>query len=41
MLDDEPKISKEDLKIHISGTILSMVNINFEDPFIESLKYSI
>ena len=34
----EPRISKEDIKLHISGTILSMVNVNFEDPQIEMLK---
>jgi hypothetical protein len=34
----QPRISKEDLKIHISGTILSMVNIEFEDAYVEGLK---
>jgi hypothetical protein len=37
----EPRISKEDIKLHISGTILSMVNVNFEDPQIEMLKQSL
>ena len=27
----EPRVSREDIKLHISGTILSMVNVNFED----------
>ena len=27
----EPRISREDIKLHISGTILSMVNVAFED----------
>lgn len=27
----EPRISREDIKLHISGTILSMVNVSFED----------
>ena len=26
----EPRVSREDLKMHISGTILSMVNVTFE-----------
>ena len=36
-----PRISKEDLKIHISGTILSMVNVEFEDAYVEGLKQAI
>ena len=27
----EPRISREDIKLHISGTLLSMVNVAFED----------
>ena len=37
----DPRISKEDLKMHISGTILSMVNVNFENGAIEGLKQQI
>ena len=34
----DPRITKEDMKLHISGTILSMVNVNFENGAIEGLK---
>jgi hypothetical protein len=34
----DPRISREDLKLHISGTILSLVNVTFENQGIESLK---
>ena len=34
----DPRISKEDMKMHISGTILSMVNVNFENGAVEGLK---
>ena len=27
----EPRISREDIKLHISGTILSMIGVQFED----------
>ena len=37
----EPRISREDLKIHISGTILSMVNVQFDNPQIEFLKQAV
>lgn len=36
-----PRITKEDMKIHISGTILSMVKIDFLDGNVETLKQSI
>ena len=38
---NEPRVNKEDMKLHISGTILSMVNVNFENGAIEGLKQSI
>ena len=34
----EPRVSREDIKLHISGTILSMIGVQFEDQQIESLK---
>ena len=34
----DPRVTKEDMKLHISGTILSMVNVNFENGAIEGLK---
>lgn len=34
----DPRVTKEDMKLHISGTILSMVNVTFENGSIESLK---
>lgn len=37
----DPRITKDDLKIHISGTILSMMNVNFNDTYVEGLKQSI
>ena len=37
----DPRISKEDMKLHISGTILSMVNVNFENGAVEGLKQAI
>lgn len=37
----DPRISKEEMKLHISGTILSMINVNFENGAIESLKQTI
>jgi hypothetical protein len=37
----DPRITKEDMKLHISGTILSMVNVNFDNGAIEGLKQSI
>ena len=37
----EPRVTREDLKLHISGTILSMVNVNFENAQVESLKQSV
>ena len=37
----EPRVSREDLKLHISGTILSMVNVNFENAHVEGLKQSV
>ena len=38
----EAKITKEDLKAHISGTILSMQSVQFDDlPELEQLKRSI
>lgn len=37
----DPRITKDDLKIHISGTILSMMNVNFNDSYVEGLKQSI
>ena len=37
----EPRIPKEVMKMHISGTILSMVNVQFEDGSIEGLKQEI
>ena len=27
----EPRVTREDIKLHVSGTILSMVNVSFED----------
>ena len=30
--DQEQKLTREDVKMNISGTILSMVNVQFEDP---------
>mmetsp|Transcript_23358 Transcript_23358/g.22987 ORF Transcript_23358/g.22987 Transcript_23358/m.22987 type:complete len:116 (+) Transcript_23358:305-652(+) len=35
------KVTKEDVKAHISGTILSLANIQFDDQGVELLKYSI
>jgi len=35
------KISKEELKAHISGTILSLAGITFDDQGVEALKQSI
>lgn len=37
----DPRVTKEDMKLHISGTILSMVNVNFENGAIEGLKQQI
>uniref|UniRef100_A0A7S3CL33 Uncharacterized protein n=1 Tax=Strombidium rassoulzadegani TaxID=1082188 RepID=A0A7S3CL33_9SPIT len=37
----EPRVTKEDLKIHISGTILSVSKICFDDSHIEGLKQQI
>lgn len=37
----DPRVSKEDLKLHISGTVLSMINVNFENAQIEGLKQSV
>lgn len=37
----DPRITKDDLKIHISGTILSMMSVNFNDTYVEGLKQSI
>ena len=37
----EPRISREEIKLHISGTILSMVNVSFEDTQIEAIKHSL
>lgn len=37
----DAKISKEELKAHISGTILSLANITFDDSGVEGLKQSI
>lgn len=37
----DPRVSREDIKLHISGTILSMVNVSFEDQQIETLKQSL
>ena len=37
----DPRITKDELKIHISGTVLSMMNVNFDDPYVEGLKQSI
>eukprot|EP00347_Sterkiella_histriomuscorum_P005095 403357915 len=37
----DAKISKEELKAHISGTILSLANITFDDGGVENLKQSI
>jgi len=37
----DAKISKEELKAHISGTILSLSNIAFDDAGVEGLKQSI
>lgn len=35
------RISKEELKAHISGTILSLAGLTFDDSGVESLKQSI
>jgi len=37
----DAKISKEELKAHISGTILSMAGLVFDDSGVEVLKQSI
>lgn len=37
----DAKISKEELKAHISGTILSLAGITFDDQGVEALKQSI
>ena len=37
----DPRVTREDLKLHISGTILSMVNVNFENAQVEGLKQSV
>ena len=37
----DAKISKEELKAHISGTILSLAGITFDDNGVESLKQQI
>ena len=37
----DARISKEELKAHISGTILSLAGLTFDDPGVESLKQSI
>lgn len=37
----DARITKEELKAHISGTILSLAGLTFDDPGVESLKQSI
>lgn len=37
----DARISKEELKAHISGTILSLAGLTFDDAGVESLKQSI
>lgn len=37
----DARISKEELKAHISGTILSLAGITFDDSGVESLKQAI
>jgi len=34
----ETRITREDIKMHISGSILSMVNVSFENGKIEGIK---
>lgn len=37
----EPRVSREDIKLHISGTILSMVGVQYENVDVETLKQSL
>ena len=37
----EPRVSREDIKLHISGTILSMVGVQYENQDVEALKQSL